>query len=163
MFTVLQKNTRSSSLFSEVQGCKWNAILVSETWRPKPEEVWESDQGHIVMGVGKYENKHGVAIIVNKEWKHRIGQGASASASLQNLLPSASSRSLFSASTCHTVVMLIITSKRCKIRSKAFPEMTMARKSSEVISTLNWDLVLVSNKQVLDKTLSKKRITEKNG
>ena len=33
--------------------------------------------------------------------------------------------------------------------------MTMAWKSSEVISTLNWDLVLVSNKQVLDNTLSK--------
>ena len=58
-------------MFNEVQGCKWDAILVSETWRPKPEEVWGSDQGHIVMGAGKYVYKHGAAIIV-KKWKHRI-------------------------------------------------------------------------------------------
>ena len=45
---------------------------MSETWRPKPEEVWVSNQGHVVTGAGRYENKHGVAIIVNKKWKHRV-------------------------------------------------------------------------------------------
>ena len=68
----LSSSERIDEMFSEVQGCMWDAILVSETWRPKPEEVWKSDQGHIVMGAGKYENKHGAAIIVNKKWKHRI-------------------------------------------------------------------------------------------
>ena len=78
-FIVLQKNTRSMNssvrideMFSELQGCRWDAILVSETWRPGEEEIWESRQGHIIMCAGKFENKHGVAIIVNKKWKHRI-------------------------------------------------------------------------------------------
>ena len=47
-------------------------ILVSETWRSKEEEIWESIQGHIVTGAGKHDKKHGVAILVNKRWKHRI-------------------------------------------------------------------------------------------
>ena len=81
MCTVLQKNTRSLSsserideMFSEVQGCKWDAMLVSETWRSCTEEIWEWTQGHIVMGARKYDNKHGAAIIVNKKWKHRINR-----------------------------------------------------------------------------------------
>ena len=43
-FTVLQKNTRSMSsserfeeLLQEVQGAKWEVILVSESWRPNKE------------------------------------------------------------------------------------------------------------------------------
>ena len=52
--------------------CRWDAILVSETWRPEEEEIWESKQGHIIMCAGKFENKHGVAIVVNKKWKHKI-------------------------------------------------------------------------------------------
>ena len=68
-FTVLQKNTRSMSsserseeLFEEVQGAKWDVILVSESWRPN-KEVWESNQGHVVMKSGKFVNKHGVATL----------------------------------------------------------------------------------------------------
>ena len=78
IFTILQKNTRSmrsserfEELLREVQGAKWDVILVSETWRPS-EEVWESHQGHIVMESGKFVNKHGVAIIVNSTWRNKI-------------------------------------------------------------------------------------------
>ena len=77
-FIVFQKDTRSMSssvrideMFSELQGCRWGAILVSETWRPAKEEFWETKRGHIIMCAGKIENKHGVAI-VNKKWKHKI-------------------------------------------------------------------------------------------
>ena len=73
--TVLQKNTRSMSTserFEELvrgtQGAKWDVRLTSETWRPN-QEVWESEQGHIVMESSKFSNKHGVAIIVNCRWK----------------------------------------------------------------------------------------------
>ena len=58
-FTVLQKNTwsmnssqRMEELFQKVQARKLDVILVSETWRSN-EEVWESNQGHIVES-GKY-------------------------------------------------------------------------------------------------------------
>ena len=78
-FIVIQKNTRSMNssvwideMFSELQGCRWDAILASETWRPKEEEIWESEQGHNIMCAGKFENKHGVAIEVNKKWKRKI-------------------------------------------------------------------------------------------
>ena len=46
-------------------------ILVSETWRPY-KEVWESNQGHVVIESGKFANKHGVAIIVNSRWRNKI-------------------------------------------------------------------------------------------
>ena len=59
-------------MFCELQGCRWDVILVSETWRSDEEEIWESKQGHTIMCAGKFENKHGVAIIVNKKWKHKI-------------------------------------------------------------------------------------------
>ena len=72
------KNTRSVSssermeeLFQEVQGAKWDVITVSETWRPN-NEVWESEQGHVVMESGKFDNKHGVAIIVNSRWRQKV-------------------------------------------------------------------------------------------
>ena len=77
-FTILQNNTRSMNaserieeLFQEVQGAKWDVILVSGTWRPN-DEVWESNQGHIVMDSGKFTNKHSVAIILNRRWRQRV-------------------------------------------------------------------------------------------
>ena len=78
-FTYLQKKTpdqmssteRFEELLQEVQGATLDVILVSETCRPN-KEVWESNQGHVVMESGKFVNKHGVAIIVNSRWKNRI-------------------------------------------------------------------------------------------
>ena len=46
-------------------------ILVSEIWRPN-KEVWESNQGHVVMVSGKFGTKHGVAIIINSRWKNQF-------------------------------------------------------------------------------------------
>ena len=71
-FTVLQKNTRSMNsserieeLFSEIYRVRWDVILMSETWR-QGKEIWETEQGHIVIESGKFTNKHGVAMILNK-------------------------------------------------------------------------------------------------
>ena len=36
------------------------------------EEIWETHHKHIFMGAGKYDNKHGVGILLNKKWKQRI-------------------------------------------------------------------------------------------
>ena len=41
-------------------------FLLSETWRQQKAEVWESHQGHLYMGAGKFENKHFVGRLLNK-------------------------------------------------------------------------------------------------
>ena len=38
-FIVLPKNVRS--LTQEVEGCRWDAPLISETWRSNKAEIWE--------------------------------------------------------------------------------------------------------------------------
>ena len=67
----MSSSERFEELLQEIQGEKWDVILLSETWRPN-KEIWESHQGHIIMESGKFENKHGVAIIVNSRWRQRI-------------------------------------------------------------------------------------------
>ena len=45
---------------------------MNETWRHEPAELWETQHKHIFMGAGKYDNKHGVGIMLNKRWRKRI-------------------------------------------------------------------------------------------
>ena len=78
-FIILQKNLRSmhssekiEELVSELEGYRWDAILLNETWRHEQAETWETHHKHIFMGAGKYENKHGVGIMLNKRWRKRI-------------------------------------------------------------------------------------------
>ena len=75
-FCYKQKNVRSLTssdrieiLTREVEGCKWDAPLQGETWRPSKAEQWESQQGPILMGAGKVQNKHGVEILLNRTWQ----------------------------------------------------------------------------------------------
>ena len=77
-FIVLQKNTRSLSsserleeMISELHRVERDAILISETWR-QTKEIWETQQGHIMVESGQFINKHGVAILLNKRWKNQI-------------------------------------------------------------------------------------------
>ena len=77
-FIVLQKNTRSlnsseriEEMHRELQDTSWDAVLISETWRQN-KEIWETQQGHIMVESGKFTNKHGVAVLLNKRWKNRI-------------------------------------------------------------------------------------------
>ena len=78
-FIILQKKRRSmhssekiEELETELEGYRWDAILQSETWRHEPAEIWETHHNHIFMGAGKYENKHGVGIMLNKRWKKKV-------------------------------------------------------------------------------------------
>ena len=78
-FIILQKNMRSmhssekiEELVTELEGYRWDAILLSETWRHEPAELWETHHNPIFMGAGKYENKHGVGIMLNKRWKKEL-------------------------------------------------------------------------------------------
>ena len=77
-FIVLQKNTRSlcsseriDEMFKELQDTNWDAVLISETWRQN-KEMWETHQGHIMVESGKFSNKHGVAVLLNKRWRKGI-------------------------------------------------------------------------------------------
>ena len=57
---------------TELEGYKWDAIFLIETWRHEPAESWETHHKHIFMGAGKYDNKHGVGIMLNQKWRKRI-------------------------------------------------------------------------------------------
>ena len=69
---VLNSSERTEELTQEVVGCRWDALLISETCRSNKAEIWETQQGHTFMGAGKFENKHGVGIVVNKKWQKRL-------------------------------------------------------------------------------------------
>ena len=78
-FIVLQKNIRSmhsseriEELVCELEGNRCDAFLLCETWRHDKEEIGETHHKHIFMSAGKYDNKHGVGILLNKKWKQRI-------------------------------------------------------------------------------------------
>ena len=76
---VLQKNLRSmhsseriEEMVSDLEGYRWDALFLNETWRHDKEEIWETHHKHIFMGAGKYDNKHGVGVLLNKKWRQRI-------------------------------------------------------------------------------------------
>ena len=76
---ILQKNMRSmhssekiEELETDLEGYRWDAILLSETWRHEPAEIWETRHNHIFMGAGKYENNLGVGIMLNRRWRKTI-------------------------------------------------------------------------------------------
>ena len=78
-FIVIPKNMRPmhsseriEEMVCELEGYRWDAILLSETWRPAKSEIWETRHKHIFMGAGKYDDKHGVGIVLNKKWRHKI-------------------------------------------------------------------------------------------
>ena len=59
-------------LVCELEGNRWDALLLCETCRQDKEEIWETHHKQIFMGAGKYDNKHGVGISLNKKWKQRM-------------------------------------------------------------------------------------------
>ena len=66
-FVVLQRNTRSlnSSERSKTAG----GILFSFPRHGGQTQLRCGHRGHAYMGAGKFENKHGVATLLNKEWR----------------------------------------------------------------------------------------------
>ena len=68
----VNSSERIEEMIREFEGYRWDAVILNETWRPAKSENWETHQKHIYMGAGKYENKHGVEILLNKKWRKRI-------------------------------------------------------------------------------------------
>ena len=55
----MHSSEKIEELVTELEGHRWDAILLNETWRHEPAELWERQHKHIFMGAGKYDNKHG--------------------------------------------------------------------------------------------------------
>ena len=68
----MHSSEKIEEMVSELEGYRWDAILLSETWRHEMSEIWETHHKHIFMGAGKYDNKHGVGIMLKKKWRQRI-------------------------------------------------------------------------------------------
>ena len=41
----------------EVEGHRWDAVLMSETWRPDKSEIWETHQKHVFVATKKYRHR----------------------------------------------------------------------------------------------------------
>ena len=59
-------------MIRELEGSRWDATFLRETWWQDKEETWETHHKHIFMGGGRYDNKQGVGIMLNKKWRQRI-------------------------------------------------------------------------------------------
>ena len=68
----MHSSERIEEMVCELEGYRWDALLLCETWRHDKEEIWETHHKHIFMGAGKCDNQHGVGILLNKKWKQRI-------------------------------------------------------------------------------------------
>ena len=68
----MRSSERIEEMTRELEGYRWDAVLLNEIWRPAKSDIWETHQRHIFMGTGKYENKHGIGILLNKKWRQRI-------------------------------------------------------------------------------------------
>ena len=68
----MHSSERIEEMVCELEGYRWGAILLSETWRQEKSEICEPHHKHIFMGAGKYDNKHVLGIMLNKKWRQRI-------------------------------------------------------------------------------------------
>ena len=68
----MHSSERIEEMVCELEGYRWNALLLSETWRQDKSEIWETHHKHIFMGAGRHDNKHGIGIMLNKKWRQRI-------------------------------------------------------------------------------------------
>eukprot|EP00973_Karenia_brevis_P001477 200905-Karenia_brevis.AAC.1 len=71
---IFLKNARSLSseerfeeLMAELDGIRWDAIMLNETWRPHPEERDVLHNGHLWFGSGGEEGKRGVGVLLHKD------------------------------------------------------------------------------------------------
>ena len=62
---------RVAELAREVCDCRWDALLISESWRPGKAELRMTLQGHISVGAGRFPNKHRVRKLLNRKWNNK--------------------------------------------------------------------------------------------
>ena len=59
-------------MICELEGYRLDAASLDETWRAARSEIWGTHHKHVFMGSGKYGNKHGVGIVLDKGWRQAI-------------------------------------------------------------------------------------------
>ena len=163
-FIRLQKNMRSmhssegiEGMVCELEGYRWDAILLSETWRPGKSAIWETHHKHIFMEAGKYDNKHGVGIMLNKRWRQRIieTEYINERAITATIVANRQRIKLMSVYFSPTRNMRTITSKKCTKRPRnTWRIVTNTFTSLEETSMLSWYLVMVRNVKLLAVTFS---------
>ena len=133
-------------------------FFLNETWRHELAELWETHHKHIFMGAGKYDNKHGVGIMLNKRWRKRIMN-----------TEYINERAI--------TTTILVNRQQIKLMSVYFPRSKYADhktiekhmlnnkqiQSLEETSMLSWDLAKERNVKVLAGTLSTKVTKEEIG
>ena len=69
---------RIEEMVCELEGCRWDAIIMSATWRPDKSEIWETHQKHILMGENSTTNAEWELYVeqevATKNYRHRLHQ-----------------------------------------------------------------------------------------
>ena len=160
-FIILQKNVRSmhssekiEELVTELEGYRWDAVLLNETWRDEPAELWETCHKHIIMGAGKYDNKHGVGIM-HTRWRKRIidTEYINERAITTTVLVNRQHIKLMSVYFPHSKYADHHIEKMYKTIEKHMLNNKNTFQSLEETSMLSWDLVKERNVKVLASTL----------
>ena len=129
---------------------------MSETWRPDKSEIWETLQKHIFTGAGKYDNKQGVGIMLNKKWRQKI-------IDTEYINERAITATIVVNHQCIKLMSVYFTHsghadhhvEKCTEQLRSTRQTTeIAYRSLEETSMLSWDQVTELNVQVLVNTLS---------
>ena len=117
----LNSSDKIEEFTHDVKDCRWDALLLSETWKTDKAEIWESQQGHVFMGAGKFENRRGVGTPTNKKWRKRINwTDHSTNEPLQHRSQSTSSGSHQCVCTFPTRDTRTNTSKKCTTQLRSY-------------------------------------------
>ena len=54
------------NMLCDLEGYRWDAVLLNETWRPAKSEIWETHHKHKKWVQEKNDNKHGVGILLTR-------------------------------------------------------------------------------------------------
>ena len=154
---------RIEEMISELEGYRWDATLMSETWRSEKSEIWETHHKHIFTGAGKYDNKHGVGIVLNKKWRQKIidTEYISERAITAAIVVNHQRIKLMSVYFSHYADQHV---EKCIKRSSSTRQIAKTTyRLLEETSMLNWDLAAEPNVQVLADTHSTKETKEVTG
>ena len=161
----MNSSEKVEDMICDLEGYRWDAVVLNETWRLARSEFWETHHKHIYMGAGKYDNKHGVGILPNKKWRHRIigTEYISERAITTMIMVNHQRIKLMSVYFTHSRNADHHTEKCTEhLRSTRIPT-TRAYRSLEEASTLNWVQDTALSVQVLARTHSMKETKEEIG
>ena len=161
----MHSSEKIEEMVSELEGYRWNAILLSETWRHEQAEMWETHHKHIFMRSGKFDNKHGVGIMLNKRWRQRIidTQYINERAITTTIFVNRQHIKLMSVYFLHSKYADHHIEKMYKRSRNTWRTVINTFQSLEETSMLSWDLEKERNVKVLEDTLSTRETKEVTG